>query len=235
MVLSAPFFSAYLASDLFGKLIFWSLLILSIASWVIMITKIKILKKIKINSKFFENIYKNRKENLLSFPLDGFSKKENPYFAIYSNTKEKTLDILNKNSYFSEKKDVYLSSADIDLLGSGIDSSISNQTKRLEKNIFVLSTVISLAPFLGLLGTVWGILVTFSSLQMQNFSANSAVLSGLSMALATTVFGLVVAIPALVAYSFIKNKIKEYVKDLEHFSNSLLTTLEIQYRKVEKR
>ena len=101
---------------------------------------------------------------------------------------------------------VYLSKGDIDLIESGIDGIILEQSKYLEKNLFILSTIITLAPFLGLLGTVWGILITFSNLHAGISSVNTAVLWGISMALATTVFGLVVAIPALIAYNYLKNK-----------------------------
>ena len=70
---------------------------------------------------------------------------------------------------------------------------------------------------------------------MQNTNINNEVLNGISMALATTVFGLVVAIPALISYNYLKNKIREFSKDMICFSNLLITNLEIQYRKVEKR
>ncbi len=106
------------------------------------------------------------------------------------------------------------------------------QTKFLEKNLFILATIVSLAPFLGLLGTVWGILTTFSQLQMQGGS--QVVLGGLSMALATTVLGLIDAIPALVGYSFLKNKIREFQTDMDGFATEMLATVELQYRKVDE-
>jgi len=102
----------------------------------------------------------------------------------------------------------------------------------LEKNLFVLSTIVTLGPFLGLLGTVWGILLTFSELHSRGISSsNAAMLAGLSMALATTVIGLVVAIPAVIGYNYIKNAGREYLREMEDFSQVLLSTLELQYRK----
>ena len=92
----------------------------------------------------------------------------------------------------------------------------------------------ALAPFLGLLGTVWGMLVTFSGLKSHAVSmANAAVLSGLSTALATTVLGLLIAIPALIAYGYLRNAVLEINRDMENFSQVLLTTIEMQYRKVD--
>ena len=117
---------------------------------------------------------------------------------------------------------------------SHVYTTMSSHLRKLEKNLFVLSTVVTLAPFLGLLGTVWGILLTFSQLQEKGAAVNSAgMLNGLSLALATTVVGLVVAIPSLVGYNYLKNKLKEYRKEAEDFSHTLLTTIEFHYRKPE--
>jgi biopolymer transport protein TolQ len=77
-------------------------------------------------------------------------------------------------------------------------------------------------------------LVTFSSLQTHTItSANTTVLAGLATALATTVLGLLIAIPALVAHNYLKNAIHELNKDMENFSQLLLTTVELQYRKAD--
>jgi len=238
LILSSTFLSAFSQSDFFGKLIFLGLFALSISSWVVIIYKISITRKTKFNSFKFENIFSKRKENILNFHLDSFNSYLNPYYVIYSSVKTKTLEILKKNSFFSncDLAEVYLSDSDVELIESEVDATISHQIKFLEKNLFVLSTVITLAPFLGLLGTVWGILLTFSNLQASGIaSANSSVLSGLSLALATTVIGLVVAIPALIGYNYLKSYISDYTKEMEHFSHNLMTTLELQYKKVEKK
>ena len=127
-----------------------------------------------------------------------------------------------------------MSSKDIELIDSHLDVEILKQTKLLEKNLFILPTVVTLGPFLGLLGTVWGILITFNTLQTQSLlNNNTSILSGLSMALSTTVVGLMVAIPALIAYNYLKNWIKNFRSDMLHFSHGLITTLEIQYRNVD--
>jgi biopolymer transport protein TolQ len=104
----------------------------------------------------------------------------------------------------------------------------------LEKDLFILSTSVTLAPFLGLLGTVWGILVTFSELQAgSSAGSNTAIIGGLSTALSTTVLGLVIAIPALIAYNYLKNNLRMFTSDMEDFLHNLISTLELQYRKVD--
>ena len=92
--------------------------------------------------------------------------------------------------------------------------------------------MVTLAPFLGLLGTVWGILLTFSQIEAKGMSgSNTGMLAGLSLALATTVVGLLVAIPALVGYNYLRNWLREYRREAEEFSHLLLTSVELQYRK----
>jgi biopolymer transport protein TolQ len=233
MIATSPILNAYFQADLFGKFIFWSLFILSITSWIILLHKMWLSKKLEALNFKFEKIIQSNNENLLSINItDNISY---PYHNIYKSLKEKTLQILNKNRYFvTEKQNVYMSQADIELIDSHLDTEITKQTKLLEKNLFILPTVVTLGPFLGLLGTVWGILITFNTLQTQSILNNNAsILSGLSMALATTVVGLMVAIPALVAYNYLKNYLKNFKADMEHFSHNLITTLEIQYRNVD--
>jgi biopolymer transport protein TolQ len=115
-----------------------------------------------------------------------------------------------------------------------VTATISAQNKALEKNLFMLSTIVALAPFLGLLGTVWGILVMFSGLHDGGgIGSNTSILGGLSTALATTVLGLIIAIPALVAYNYLKNHLRNYATDMDDFLTNLISQIELQYRKVE--
>jgi biopolymer transport protein TolQ len=230
-------FNSFFQADFFGKLIFITLFLLSVMSWSVMINKIRLIKRTRSKSFLFAKTFENKKEALLNFDLPP-SLENSPFFSIYFSLKDKSLELLNKNRYFAEGsklQEVYLSRSDIELVESQVSAIISNETKQLEKNLFVLSTVITLAPFLGLLGTVWGILLTFSGLQGGIATANSAVLSGLALALGTTVFGLVVAIPPLVGYNYLKSALTEFLGEMELFSHNLMTTLEIQYRSVEKK
>lgn len=225
-----PFISSYLQSDWFGKGIFWSLFILSGISWTLLAYKIWVTSQVKRTSNQFAAQFDESIDLLhLQFsPKKGFALElPHPYFEIYKSLKKNTLQIIDRNHYLS--KESFLSQADLELIASNTYSTIAMQHKLLEKNLFILSTIVTLGPFLGLLGTVWGILLTFSHLQ--NADANASMLSGLSMALATTVIGLVVAIPALIGYNYLKNRGKEYRRDMEHFSDLLLTNIELRLRK----
>ncbi len=222
-------------SDGFGKAIFLGLFALSLISWTVIIYKTWQTVKTKRACHKFAMLLEANKESLLQFS-GGVSHPfpHNPYLDIYKTLKQKTLAILNKNKFFAEKEaPVYLFKEDIEWVESHLHASISHSVKSLEKHLFLLPTIVTLGPFLGLLGTVWGILITFSELHAKSAmgSANAAILSGLSMALATTVLGLVIAIPALVGNSYLKAAIKEIRKDMENFSLHLVGEVEMQYRR----
>lgn len=236
-----PFFDAYFQSDFMGKMIFLGLIFLSIWSWTVLIYKMWITFQAKKLALEFLQSYQGQKANPLALevPATHYQKK-NPFLEIYLVFKKQTLDILNKNKHFGqlsrskEASKSYLSQVDIEYVESHVVNAIINQTKYLEKNLFVLSTIVTLAPFLGLLGTVWGILTTFSDLQTHTGgSTHQMVLGGLSLALATTVLGLLDAIPALIGYNYLKNNIKDFQTDMEGFSHEMLAAVELQYRQVD--
>ncbi len=238
-----PFFDAYIHSDLLGKLIFIGLVILSIATWVILIHKVWLTFQARKKSAQFFQTFQHHKNSPLNLECDpsGLRKTPNPFLTLYLVLKKHTIDILNKNRRFGQQNGdsnhiSYLSPSDVDFVEAHLMTTVASQTKNLEKNLFILSTITSLAPFLGLLGTVWGILTTFSELQAQSSgSTHQMVLGGLSLALATTVLGLIDAIPALIGYNYLKNAIRDFETEMEGFANEILASVEMQYRKVDVR
>jgi biopolymer transport protein TolQ len=239
------FITAYAQSDFLGKVIILGLISLSILCWIVLIQKVWTTRQVKKISKAFHKAYQLNKERLLHLEIEELPKPKNklvphPYAEIFRELKTKTIEILNKNHFFSVKHtgkeigQVYLSPNDLEIVETHVLTTISAQTKLLEKNLFILSTIITLAPFLGLLGTVWGILMTFSELHSGGtVGSNTAVLGGLSTALSTTVLGLIIAIPALISYNYLKNAIKNYASDMEEFFYQLLSSVELQYRKAD--
>lgn len=238
-----PFFDAYVHSDFLGKLIFISLIFLSIISWIILIYKIWQTYQARKQASLFYDVFQLQKQNPLSLEVETHTKnsKTNPFQEIYAVLKKQTMEILNKNRRFGHKnseslanQSSFLSPSDLDFVEAHLATNVAHQTKNLEKNLYILATVVSLAPFLGLLGTVWGILTTFSELQAQTAGGtHQMVLGGLSLALATTVLGLLDAIPALIGYNYLKNNIKDFEIDMNGFSTEILATIEMQYRKVD--
>lgn len=235
-----PISAAYAQSDLFGKFIFISLTLLSIASWVLFFYKIWLAYRLEISASQAEKIFQKNKRAPFLVDLDALDHQTgliNPFMSLYHTLKNSALTLLKKNKELKEQNlssNTFLSSTDIEQLSSQIEMKIYVERKAFEKYMIILSTTFSLAPLLGLLGTVWGISVTL--VQLPNSAqalSNNAVLSGLSMALGTTVYGIVVAIFALIFNNYLKGRIDSYVVRMNQFSSDLLHSVEIQYRAVD--
>jgi biopolymer transport protein TolQ len=240
-----PFFTSYHQSDLFGKAIFIGLFTLSVLTWIILIYKVLAARSMRKNATQFRALFEGMRHHPLGIDQPPTSAKKNdwpnPFWEVYKTLKKRVLEVLNKNRSFGEShveggraSSAFLSTSDIDLVATCLEATMAEQSKQLEKNLFVLSTIVSLGPFLGLLGTVWGILVSFMEMTSQGAATqNSAVLGGLSMALATTVLGLLVAIPALIAYNYLKATSRDFSGEMQEFSTLALAAVEIHYRKVD--
>jgi len=223
-----PFISSYLQSDWFGKGIFLGLFLLSVLCWVILLFKSWQFWAVRKLSAQFSKQFAGQSGDPLNLQfqrpmLNRIGEIPHPLFDMYRAVKTQALQLMSR-------KGEHLSGPDLELLESQVIASMSSACKKLDKHLFVLSMIVTLAPFLGLLGTVWGILLTFSQLQGGLQASNSAMLAGLSMALATTVLGLLVAIPALVGHSYLKNAGRDTRREMEEFSHSLLSAIELQYR-----
>ena len=229
------FSSAYAQSDMLGKWILWGLFALSCLGWFVIGCKLWQRRCVQKETIAFQRYVTKHVDHLLRIE----SSTSHPFAHLYQAFQTKTLVILQKKRYLLQRmgktKEATLSMDDLALLEQHIQVTISQETKQLERHLFILSTIVTLAPFLGLLGTVWGILVTFSELHLGSAAAgaNAAILGGISTALATTVLGLVIAIPALIAYNFLRHFLKTFTSDMEDFVSFLISRLELQYRELE--
>lgn len=178
LLLSNPILNAYRGSDLFGKAIFLALLFLSIITWTLFIQKFFLQREVTQRGSQLMQLFQKKRVNPLGMEV---GEALHPFAAIYRTLKEHTLELLQKNhSVVGEKGVVTLSATDIDLIEAHLMTAVSAEAKGMEKNLFVLATIVSLSPFLGLLGTVWGILLTFAELQTgAAANANATVMGGL--------------------------------------------------------
>lgn len=231
-------FTAFTSSDFLGKLLFIALFLLSLTTWFVLLHKVWLFKHVRKEAYKLQEMILERKSTVLHIPKEEVYaiSSHNPFSSIYSAIKAKTIEILDKNHFFGahEEASVFLSRSDIQLIDTHSSIAITKEWKFLEKNLSILSTSVTLAPFLGILGTVWGILVSLSELHRgAAHYSNTIVLSGLSTALATTVLGLVIAIPALIAHSYLRNVLRSFTTEMRDFSTLLLSEIELQYRKVD--
>lgn len=233
MLATHPFISAYLESDLFGKIIILSLIGLSCLTWIVIVNKALILRKITTEAESFQNSFRDFRNQPLGLPH--MHKESSPFYEMYTAFRSGACDILHKNKAAApvQGEAVYLSAADMGLLDVHVQASISKELQKLEDRLFILSTVYGLGPFLGLLGTVWGIFVSLGDMASHGGSSSQVVVGGLAMALATTVLGLLTAIPALIAYNYFHSRIAKLEGQMQDSSQQLMMALEMQYRQVD--
>ena len=203
--------SLFLRADIVVKSVIILLIAASIYSWAIIIEKFKMFKKINQSTvEFEEKFWKSKSAE--SFYNNLPANKDDPM----SNVFRKTMQVVLKSrsrSNLNEK------------LTSLLESNIESEVNFLEKNFSFLATVGSTAPFIGLFGTVWGIMNSFQSIAVSRNTSLAIVAPGIAEALFATALGLLAAIPAVVAYNKFNNDSIKYSRRLENFSKRFLTII----------
>ena len=203
--------SLFLRADIVVKSVIILLIAASIYSWAIIIEKFKMFKKINQSTiEFEEKFWKSKSAE--SFYNNLPANKDDPM----SNVFRKTMQVVLKSrsrSNLNEK------------LTSLLESNIESEVNFLEKNFSFLATVGSTAPFIGLFGTVWGIMNSFQSIAISRNTSLAIVAPGIAEALFATALGLLAAIPAVVAYNKFNYDSIKYSQKLENFSKKFLTII----------
>ena len=201
----------FIRADIIVKSVIIILIACSIYSWAVIIEKIKLFKKINSSSEDFENKFWKSKsaENFYNnFP----PKTEDPMARVFMDSMQVMLKS-KRNSNLNEK------------MYSMLEINIEKQMEKIEKCYTFLATVGSTAPFIGLFGTVWGIMNSFQSIAISRNTSLAIVAPGIAEALFATALGLLAAIPAVVAYNKFSNDSKKYSQKLENFSKRFLTII----------
>ncbi|MDR0676962.1 MAG: MotA/TolQ/ExbB proton channel family protein [Elusimicrobiota bacterium] len=106
-----------------------------------------------------------------------------------------------------------------------LEKEIAKKVKDLEKYVLIVGTIANISVYLGLLGTIIGIIEAFSNISGQGLGGINIVIGGVSKALVTTAFGLIVAIPAVIAYNYFNEKIDDFTKSMEFYSEELISLI----------
>ena len=203
--------SLFLKADIVVKLVMISLILCSVYSWAVIIEKYRLFKKINKSSEEFEEKFWNSKsaENFYNgLP----SNLEDPMSLVFQNAMENLLKKKSKTN-LSERMSAFL------------EGGIEKEMSKIEKGFTFLATVGSTAPFIGLFGTVWGIMNSFQSIAISRNTSLAIVAPGIAEALFATALGLLAAIPAVVAYNKFNTDAKKYSEKLENFSKRFLTII----------
>ncbi|MDC0234416.1 protein TolQ [Candidatus Pelagibacter sp.] len=201
----------FLRADIIVKSVIIILIACSIYSWAVIIEKFRLFKKINLSSEEFENKFWNSK-SAETFYNSLPSKVDDPMAVVFQDAMESLLKKKIKNN-LSEKMTIYL------------EVGIEKQMSKIDKGFTFLATVGSTAPFIGLFGTVWGIMNSFQSIAISRNTSLAIVAPGIAEALFATALGLLAAIPAVIAYNKFNTESKKYSQKLENFSKRFLTII----------
>ena len=197
----------FIRADIVVKLVILTLIVCSIYSWAVIIEKVRLFKKIHKSTEEFENKFWNSKfYNNLPASI------EDPMALLFRDAMQNLLKRRSKTD---------LNSRMTTLLETGIDK----QMTKIGRGFTFLATVGSTAPFIGLFGTVWGIMNSFQSIAISRNTSLAIVAPGIAEALFATALGLLAAIPAVVAYNKFNNDSIRYSQRLENFSKRFLTII----------
>ena len=203
--------SLFLRADIIVKSVMIILIVCSIYSWAVIIEKLRLFRKINKSSEEFEDKFWNSK-SAESFYNSLPTKIDDPMAVVFQDAMESLLKKKSKTN-LSEKMTTFL------------EVGIEKQMTKIDKGFTFLATVGSTAPFIGLFGTVWGIMNSFQSIAISRNTSLAIVAPGIAEALFATALGLLAAIPAVVAYNKFNTDSKKYSQKLENFSKRFLTII----------
>ncbi|MDC1245960.1 protein TolQ [Pelagibacteraceae bacterium] len=203
--------SLFIRADFIVKSVILMLIGCSIYSWAIIIEKFRLFKRINMESEEFEEkFWKSKSAETFYNSLP--SNLDNPMALLFKDSMQTLLKAKNKSN-LNER------------MSSMLEVNIEKQIVTLEKGFTFLATVGSTAPFIGLFGTVWGIMNSFQSIAISRNTSLAIVAPGIAEALFATALGLLAAIPAVVAYNKFNNDSKKYSQKLENFSKRFLSII----------
>jgi len=203
--------SLFIRADFIVKAVILMLIACSIYSWAIIIEKLRLFKKINSESdEFEEKFWKSKSAETFYNNLP--TNLENPMALLFKDSMQTLLKAKNKSNLN-------------DRISSTLEVNAEKQIVRIEKGFTFLATVGSTAPFIGLFGTVWGIMNSFQSIAISRNTSLAIVAPGIAEALFATALGLLAAIPAVVAYNKFNNDSKKYLQKLEKFSKRFLSII----------
>ena len=203
--------SLFLRADFIVKSVILMLIGCSVYSWAIIIEKFRLFKRINLESEEFEEkFWKSKSAETFYNSLP--EKLENPTASLFKDSMQTLLKAKSKSN-LNER------------MSSTLEVNIEKQMSKIDKGFTFLATVGSTAPFIGLFGTVWGIMNSFQSIAISRNTSLAIVAPGIAEALFATALGLLAAIPAVVAYNKFNNDSKKYTQKLENFSKRFLSII----------
>lgn len=236
-----------------GKMTICLLAVVSLLSWTVIIKKARQLYLAQKMSKRFYAAYRSTRD-----PLELFNKSDDfsgaPAFEVYvaggdelayhlknnpvtvnarprspSSAGQPMATLEANTDFFARSQVIKVSQVSLESVKVVLERAVGAQALSLEKGMIILSTAVAGGPFIGLLGTVWGVMETFSGIARVQAASLTAMAPGVAGALIATVVGLFVAIPAMFAYNYMITMIRAVTQELDNFTAEYATAIEHTY------
>ena len=217
-----------------GKIILLLLFVGSVFSWTVMVTKFHMLRVAAKQRRHFLHLFRADRQ-----PLHLYTERVRfegaPIFSVYkAGCRELTFQLLGSaevDETFRGRLDIAqkISPSQMRVVATAMERAVGETALRLESQMILLATAVSGAPFLGLLGTVWGVMDTFGDVAAAGSANLAAMAPGVSAALITTVTGLLVAIPAMFGYNYLVTTLRGMIVELDNFAAELASEFEHKY------
>ena len=203
----------FLRADIIVKSVIVILIVASIYTWALIIEKYRLFNKIQKSSAIFEEKFWSSK-SAENFYNNLPSKYQDPMANIFRSAMSEVIKTKSKNNATQTARVTRV-----------LEISIDKEIQSIEKNFIFLATIGSTAPFIGLFGTVWGIMNSFQSIAISRNTSLAIVAPGIAEALFATALGLLAAVPAVVAYNKFNSESRLYGQRIDNFSKRFLSIM----------
>ena len=209
-----------------AKVIIIFLMFFSITAWSVMAYKAVQMRRAKKLNQYFTTEFKTQKA-----VLDLFDRRIQaegcPLFAVYQ-AGSVELDTRLKSAA-GEARKRHVSIKSMEHVKRLMENTVAQESLKLESGLIILAIAVSGGPFLGLLGTVWGVMQTFAGIAQTGSASMAAMAPGVSAALVTTVAGLLVAIPSMFGYNWLVHNLRVLTVELDNFAQEIVSKMETEY------
>lgn len=215
--------TVFMRCDTAGQVITVGLLIASLFAWTVMIGKHFELKRLRLLNHSFEQRLREERA-VLQLPESFRGKRVIPYGDLFADA----IEAYWRAEALAKERGETAVRTRLEHAENALQRALARQTLRYESSMVFLATLVSGAPFLGLLGTVWGVMEAFTAVSMLQNVGIAALAPGVSAALLTTIAGLIVAIPSVFGYNYLLANTKVMTTELENYASSLADRIELE-------
>jgi biopolymer transport protein TolQ len=209
-----------------AKAIIACLVVFSILAWSVMVSKAIQMRRARKLNYYFEQEFRSQKSVLELFDRK-LQVEGCPLYEVYQ-AGCTNLDARLRGPG-GERRKQQVSLKNMEHVKRAMENVVAQESLKLESGLILLAIAVSGAPFIGLLGTVWGVMSTFAGVAQQGSATMAAMAPGVAAALITTVAGLLVAIPSMFGYNWLVHNLRAFTVGLDNFAQELVSKMESEF------